>query len=221
MQSPTLSAEAGIANHSFIAQSSAWSSKHKRQHGCWHHIHLTRFLMNSKLGLALLAIGCAAAVGLSQPARADSFSLGYSSGWHHHHSGYNVSIGLGSPYYGGGYYAPRYYAPAYRPVRSCYYDDIGEYICQRPYAYAYPGYGYGYGYGGGYYAPSFGISYYNGWGGWRGGNGWSGRGGRDWDHDGDGWRGHRGNHWDRPGGWDRGHFHNGNGTDGNDGHGHH
>ena len=149
--------------------------------------------MNTRLGmlkLAAVALCCAAGVGATQFAHAQRFGVGY-SGWHHH-SGYNVSIGLGGGYYGG-YYAPRYYVP--RP----YYYSYAPAPCYAPYYYngyacvpayyAAPAY-----YDNGYYGPSVSIGYsnygYGGYGGYRHG--------RDGDGDRD----------DRRPVWDRGHYYN-------------
>jgi hypothetical protein len=127
--------------------------------------------MNTKLGMlkqAVLVACCAASVGAMPIAHADSFGIGYHSGWHGH-SGYAVSIGAGPAYYGG------YYAAPYYPYRRCYYDYYGYYHCGPNYASAYY-------YGGGpYYGPAVSLGYYRGWGhgaGWRGG-GWHG-GGHQW-----------------------------------------
>jgi hypothetical protein len=132
--------------------------------------------INIKSGLAVLAVCCAATIGLTQPAKADSFGIGYHGGGHGwHHSGYSVSLGVGPAYYGGGYYAPAYYSNA-----GCYYDYYGYYNC-RPY---YPGY-----YGGPYYGPvvSYGVGFYGGYrGGYRGGGGWHGGNGH--------WNGNGGTH---------------------------
>ena len=137
--------------------------------------------MNITSKLAVLAVCCAGAIGMTQPAKADSFSIGYHGGgwggWHH--SGYSVSLGVGGPYYGGGYY---YGGPVYYNGPRCFYDYYGYYHC-RPYGY------------GGYYGPAWGVSYYGGWGhpyrgGWYG-HGWYGNGGWHGNH---GWKGNHGGH---------------------------
>ncbi|HEV2606746.1 MAG TPA: hypothetical protein VGT79_02070 [Xanthomonadaceae bacterium] len=161
--------------------------------------------MNTMLGmlkLAAVALCFAAGVGATQFAHAGGFGMGY-NGWHHH-SNYNVSIGLGGGYYGGGYYGPRYsYAPSYYAPRPYYY---GYAPCYAPYYYngyacvpqyyASPGY-YN---NNGYYGQGVSIGYSNyGYGGYNGYYG--GRRGGDGDRDDR-----------RPGGWDRGHYydHGGN-----------
>lgn len=159
--------------------------------------------MNTRLGmlkLAAIVLCCAAGVGATQFAHADSFGIGY-NGWHHH-SHYNVSIGLGGGY--GGYYGPRYYhAPRYYAPRPYYYGYAPA-PCYDPYYYngfacvpayyTYPGY-----YNNGYFGPSLSIGYSNyGYGGYNGYR-W-GRHHGDGDGDDGGGR--------RPGGWDRGHYRN-------------
>jgi len=164
--------------------------------------------MNTRLGmlkLAAVALCCAAGVGATQFAHAQSIGIGY-NGWHHH-SNYNVSIGLGGGYYGG-YYGPRYYAPRYYAPRPYYYSYAPA-PCYAPYYYngyaCAPYYAPAY-YGSGYYGPAISIGYSNyGYGGYGYGGGyryWN-RYGHDGDHD----RDDR-----RPGGWDRHHYHNNDGT---------
>jgi len=152
--------------------------------------------MNTRLGmlkLAAVALCCAAGVGATQFAHADSFGIGY-SGWNHH-SRYNVSIGLGGGYWGGYYgpryyYAPRYYAPrpyyyAYAPCYAPYYFD--GYTCV---PYAPPRYYYG----SGYYGPGISIgssNYGYGYGGYPYWNRWHNDHDRDDRRDRDGdrdWR---------------------------------
>jgi hypothetical protein len=195
MATPTVQENGRIANQAFMPESSAWSRS--PTHPAWMLIeHPTEEgHMNIKSGLAVLAVCCAGALGIAQPAKADSFSVGYHNGYHGwHHGGYSVSFGAGPAYYGGGYYG----GPAYYAGSRCFYDYNGYYHCSP----SYPGY-----YGGGYYGPSFGVSYYGG--GW--GHPWYG-GGRG------GWHGGWG------GGWHggNGHWHGGEGGwhGGGDGHGH-
>ena len=158
--------------------------------------------MNTKLGmlkLAALAALCAVGVGAMPFAHADSFSIGYHSGWHGH-SRFGVSVGVGPVFYGGG----GYYAPAYNNYPSCYYDYYGNYSCRPAYPVYYGGPGY---YGGPVVA--YGVSYY-------GGGGW-------WDHGvwhgGNGWRGGQGNWNGGQGNWHGGHSQHGNPGQGG-GHGH-
>jgi hypothetical protein len=147
------------------------------------YIQTDEVLMNTKLALALLSVGCAAAMSLAQPAKADSFAVGYHSGWHHH-GGYSVAVGVGPGYYGGGYYAP---GPAYyRGSPYCYANGYYYQCPAYPAYYAYPG----------YYGPSISLGYYGG--GYGRGGWWDG--GHHW-HDG-------GGHWNGGGGhWGGGNWH--------------
>src|SRR5690242_18094706 len=81
--------------------------------------------MNSRLGfvkMTTLAAVCAAAVGIVPLAQADSFSIGYHTGWHgRHHSHYRIAIGPGSGFYGGRY-DPGFYAPVYFARGRDYYS---------------------------------------------------------------------------------------------------
>ncbi len=170
----------------------------------------------STIKLALLAVCCAAGLGMTHAANAGGWldhALRHDGFHHHGHDRYSISIGLSSGYYGGGYHSS-YYRPRsyyYAPRRVSYYDYAPAY-----YAYydSYPGYydssyddDYPVDYG--YYGPSsyYGGSYYIGSyysGGYR--HDWDrdDRHGRDHDswHDHDGWRGH-----DRDGGHDHSHGH--------------
>ena len=113
----------------------------------------------NKLGLVkltTLAVCCAFGFGMVSAAKADGFSIGYHSGGHwggQGHGHYSVSVGVGSPYYGG-YYAPRhrYYAP-----RSYYNAPSYSYYEPAPYYSDFNN-------DDGYYAPSYNSSYYRGYG---------------------------------------------------------